>query len=125
MYNMNSMPSFGSHESALVFNDLSDLTQKTISNMREVAFSIYHSQIIDERLDVSSDVNEKWYSYSIVLDSTPDSVLSMNKKFIEFCLDNGLIELLKSDVIFRFETGERNAAQPTETFISCSRDSSF
>ena len=119
------MPSFGSHESALVFNDLSDLTQKTISNMREVAFSIYHSQIIDERLDVSSDVNEKWYSYSIVLDSTPDSVLSMNKKFIEFCLDNGLIELLKSDVIFRFETGERNAAQPTETFISCSRDSSF
>lgn len=125
MYNMSSMPSFGTHDSVLVFNDLSDLTKKTISNMREVAFSIYQSQIIDERLDVSNDVNEKWYSYSILVDSTPDHVLSMNKKFIDFCLDNGLIELLKSDVIFRFETGERNAAQPTEAFISCSRHTPF
>lgn len=124
---MSSEIQFRTLEMEQLFYSLNIPIQKIIMNMRQAAFNILKnkSQVIDEFIDVTNDSDDIWYSYAIKIDLPPDDVLKMNKSFISFCMDNGLIELLKAEVTFRFETGERNACKPKKSFINCSQPTKY
>ena len=106
-----------SSRSVDLYGQLSQPTKSIIDLMKNVASSIIsNDEIINEDIDISHEGDEIWYSYTIETNTYPCDSLALNKTFISYCIDNGLHDLLNSNVTFRFKIGKRNADKCTKSF---------
>lgn len=65
---------------------------------------------IYENLESIKEEEKQWYSFVVVTNEAPKSTLNLNIEFIQFCIAEHQENILsKNNIIFRFESGDRNA----------------
>ena len=108
---MFNLDAYGIKNSQL-YEQLLPETKALIGSIDETVSKLFAQslEVFERKIDIKSDLDSKWISYVLVIDSAPDRTLAHNKKFIEYCLSHGLKNLLTSDVVFRFETRNVNAS---------------
>ncbi|RUR15624.1 hypothetical protein [Legionella septentrionalis] len=120
MNSLGSIHNFNSRSSIELYENLNESTQSVVDLIRNAANNIIsNDEITNEQIDISNEGGETWYSYTIETNSPEFDSLSLNKKFISYCIDNGLHHVLNSNITFRFTLGKRNAnkyTKPSEYF---------
>lgn len=112
---LGSIHNFNSRSSTELYENLDKSIQSVVDLMRNAASNIIsNDEITNELIDISNEGDETWYSYTIETNSPEFDSLTLNKKFISYCIDNELHHVLNSNITFRFKLGKRNADKYTK-----------
>src|SRR5271167_3073148 len=63
-------------------------------------------KIKEELFEKNSDTEESWFGYTMVIDSKSEDTVILNEEFIDYCIKNNKFDILKSNITFRFESGD-------------------